>query len=144
MELGIHLKIPKSRHLLSTDALPSSHLGVLCCHPNKWSDPESIWSRLQSKSLSKQPQHSLSSLSKDFQRLEGQRCRQLLSCSNRESEGGAQRGGTVPRRGPSPLCYCFDWGRGMSVRGWGGSRGVSLCLLWLSVLESRSQWDLVF
>lgn len=133
MELGIHLKIPKSRHLLSTDALPSSHLGVLCCHPNKWSDPESIWSRLQSKSLSKQPQHSLSSLSKDFQRLEGQRCRQLLSCSNRESEDGVE-----PSPDGAPLRSVIVL---TEVEGWAWE-GEGVHVGWVCASSGSVSWNL--
>lgn len=124
------------------------------------SSQQMIRSRIQLESAQKQskkkkfiqtwPQHSLSSLSKNFQRLEGQCCRQLPGRSNK-GVGWGVHGGVEPAPGPgppllsvapSPLCYCFDWGRGMSVRGWGGSRGVRPSLFCLSVLESRSWLDL--
>lgn len=119
------------------------------------SSQQMIGSRIQLESVQNQkfiqtqPQHSLNSLSKNFQRLQGQHCRQPLSSSNREARGCARRGGTVPSLGPSPpaaplLCYCFDWGRGMTVKGWGGSCAVRPCLFWLTVLESRSRLDLIF
>lgn len=95
------------------------------------------------------PQHSLSSLSRNFQRFEVQHCRELLGFSDRELIHSTQLGGSIPKMGPSPpgpvllsvivLTKVVGWGRE-----WVGSRGVKPCLFCLGVLESRSWLDLIF
>lgn len=116
----------------------------------KQSRTDYSWSQLrrpQQKFIQTLPQHSLSSLSRNFQRFEGQCCRQLLGVSNREARHSTQWSGTIPKLSPSPpAAPLLSVIVLTEVEGWGcgGSRGVKPSLLCLGVLESRSRLDLIF